>query len=160
MTRNIELGKFVIILVSFSIMIKTADVMADMDRKGIICSMEDGYDYGYSFNNGEVLSYKFIVINDKVLSNISLLGQYVDKTEYLEWKIQFSGRIFWFRFNKKTNFLTTESEQAQISFNHKCQTFELMEWNQQLSGLSDMYQFEYDKYLKSSDEYNKGLNLN
>ncbi len=158
--QNIILSKIVIILVSLSIISNATNVWAGLDRKGIICSMEDGYDYGYSFNNGEVIGYKFIVSNNKVLSNIKFLGQYHDKIDYLEWKIQFSGSIFWFRFNKVTNFLTTESEQVKISFNHKCQTFELMEWNQKLSKLGDMYQIEYDKYLKFSDEYNKELRLN
>ena len=158
--QNIRLSKIVIILVSFLIMTKSADVMADLDKNGIICSMEDGHDYGYSFNNGEVIGYKFIVNNNKVLSNIELVGQYVDKTDYLEWNIQFSGRIFWFRFNKTSNVLTTESKQDQISFNHRCQTFELMEWNQKLSKLGDVYQFEYDRYLKFSEEYSKELKLN
>ena len=58
------------------------------------------------------------------------------------------------------NVLTTESKQNQISFNHKCQTFGLMEWNQKLSKLGDVYQFEYDRYLKFSNEYNKELKLN
>ena len=158
--KNIRRSKITIIIVCFLIIAKSADVMSDLDRKGIICTMEDGYDYGYSFNNGEVVSYKFIVTNNKVLSNIELLGQYNDKMEYLEWKTQFSGRIFWFRLNKMTNVLTTESKQAQISFNHQCQTLELMEWNQKLSKIGDVYQFEYDKYLKFSEEYSKELKLN
>ena len=84
--KNIRRSKITIIIVCFLIIAKSADVMSDLDRKGIICTMEDGYDYGYSFNNGEVVSYKFIVTNNKVLSNIELLGQYNDKMEYLEWK--------------------------------------------------------------------------
>ena len=157
--QNFRANIIVIILVIFLIITKSADVMADLDRNGIICSLEDGHDYGYSFNNGEVIGYKFIVSNNKVLSNIELLGQYVDKIDYLEWNIQFLGRIFWFRFNKITNVLTTESKQDQMSFNHRCQTFELMEWNQKLSKLGDMYQFEYDRYLKFRDEYDKELKL-
>ena len=157
--QNFRVNIIVIILVIFVIITKSADVMADLDRNGIICSLKDGHDYGYSFNNGEVIGYKFIVSNNKVLSNIELLGQYVDKIDYLEWNIQFSGRIFWFRFNKITNVLTTESKQDQMSFNHRCQTFELMEWNQKLSKLGNMYQFEYDRYLKFRDEYDKELKL-
>lgn len=157
--QDFRVNIIVIILVIFLITTKSEDVMADLDRSGIICSLEDGHDYGYSFNNGEVIEYKFIVSDNKVLSNIELLGQYVDKIDYLEWDIQFSGRIFWFRFNKITNVLTIESKQDQMSFNHRCQTFELMEWNQKLSKLGDMYQFEYDKYLKFSDEYGKELKL-
>ncbi len=157
--QDFRVNIIVIILVIFLITTKSEDVMADLDRNGIICSLEDGHDYGYSFNNGEVIEYKFIVSNNKVLSNIELLGQYVDKIDYLEWNIQFSGRIFWFRFNKITNVLTIESKQDQMSFNHRCQTFELMEWNQKLSKLGDMYQFEYDRYLKFSDEYGKELKL-
>ena len=157
--QNFRVNIIVIILVIFVIITKSADVMADLDRNGIICSLEDGHDYGYSFNNGEVIEYKFIVSDNKVLSNIELLGQYVDKIDYLEWNIQFSGRIFWFRFNKITNVLTTESKQDQMSFNHRCQTFELMEWNQKLSKLGNMYQFEYDRYLKFRDEYDKELKL-
>ena len=157
--QNFRVNIIVIILVIFVIITKSADVMADLDRNGIICSLEDGHDYGYSFNNGEVIGYKFIVSNNRVLSNIELLGQYVDKIDYLEWNIQFSGRIFWFRFNKITNVLTIESKQDQMSFNHRCQTFELMEWNQKLSKLGNMYQFEYDRYLKFRDEYDKELKL-
>lgn len=157
--QDFRVNIIVIILVIFLITTKSEDVMADLDRSGIICSLEDGHDYGYSFNNGEVIEYKFIVSDNKVLSNIELLGQYVDKIDYLEWDIQFSGRIFWFRFNKITNVLTIESKQDQMSFNHRCQTFELMEWNQKLSKLGDMYQFEYDRYLKFSDEYGKELKL-
>ena len=158
--QKIRQGTIVIILACFFIIGKSTVMMADFDRKGIICSMDDGYDYGYSFNNGEIISYKFIVTNNKVLSNIESLGQYIDKMEYVEWHIQFAYKKFWFRLNKITNVLTTESKQAKLSFSHQCQTFELMEWNQKLSKLGDVYQFEYDKYLRFSDEYSKELKRN
>ena len=44
----------------------------------------------------EVSSYKFIVTDNKVLSNIKPLSDYYDKSDYVEWKIIFSGRTFWF----------------------------------------------------------------
>ena len=141
----------------FLCLIMTNDLFADVNRSGVICFMEDGYNYGYSFNNGEVASYKFIVTDNKVLSNIEPLGSYYDKSDYVEWKISFSGRIFWFRLNKTSYVLTTEGDGININFNHQCETHELMEWNRRLSILGDRYQFEYDKYLKYNNEYNEEL---
>ena len=135
----------------------TNDLFADMNRSGVICFMEDGYNYGYSFNNGEVSSYKFIVTDNKVLSNIEPIGNYSDKPDYVEWNIIFSGRIFWFRLNKTSYVLTTEGDDININFNHQCEAHELMEWNRRLSILGDRYQVEYDKYLKYNKEYNEEL---
>ena len=57
----------------FLCLIMTNDLFADMNRSGVICFMEDGYNYGYSFNNGEVASYKFIVTDNKVIIGRSSL---------------------------------------------------------------------------------------
>ena len=148
-----------IILTIFLIIFSANKSFADINRAGVICSAEDGYDYGYSFNNGSVMEYKFVVTENKVLSNLKILGEYVDQSAFIEWQIQFSGRVFWFRLNKSTNVLTTESKDVDLVFNHQCEAFELMEWNRKLSELGDFYQFEYDKYLKFSDEYQKEITI-
>ncbi len=133
---------------------------ADMNAKGIICGLEDGYDYGYSFNNEEVLHYTFVVTDDKILSNVNLLGSFTDKSDYIEWNFHFSNTDFWFRLNATTLILTTQSEEANLKFDHTCEMYDLMEWNRKLSELGNLYQAEYDKYLEFSNEYTKFLKQN
>ena len=60
----------------------------DMNAKGVICGLEDGYDYGYSFNNEEVLHYTFVVTDDKILSNVNPQGSFTNKSDYIEWNVQ------------------------------------------------------------------------
>ncbi len=129
----------------------------DMNAKGVICGLEDGYDYGYSFNNEEVLHYTFVVTDDKILSNVNPQGSFTNKSNYIEWNVQFSNIDFWFRLNVTTLVLTTQSEKANLKFDHACEIYGLMEWNRKLSELGNLYQAEYDKYLKFSNEYDKSL---
>ena len=131
---------------------------ADINATGVICGLEDGYDYGYSFTNEEVLRYTFIVTDDKILPNIKPLGPFTDKSDYIEWNVHFSNTTFWFRLNLATLILTTQSEEANLKFNHQCEIYELTQWNRKLSELEHLYQSEYDKYLEFSDEYNRSLN--
>ena len=133
---------------------------AAINAKGVICGLEEGYDYGYYFNDDEVLHYTFIVNDDKILSNIKPLGTFTDKANYIEWNVHFSNRTFWFRLNAATLILTTESEEANLKFDHQCEIYELMEWNRKLSELGNLYQTEYDKYLEFSNEYNRSLKQN
>ena len=133
---------------------------ADINSQGLICELENGYDYGYYFSNDEVVHYTFIVTDDKILSNINPLGTFTDKSDYIEWNIQFSDRTFWFRINLATLILTMESEEANLKFDHQCEIYELMDWNRKLSELGNLYQTEYDMYLEFSDEYNKSLKQN
>jgi len=133
---------------------------ADINAKGIICGLEDGHDYGYSFNNKEVLHYTFIVTDDKILSNINPLGTFTDKSNYIEWNVHFTNTIFWFRLNSATLVLTTENNESNLKFDHQCEIYDLMEWNRKLSELGNLYQTEYDRYLEFSDEYNKSLKQN
>ena len=130
---------------------------ADINATGVICGLEDGYDYGYSFTNEEVLRYTFIVTDDKILPNIKPLGPFTDKSDYVEWNVHFSNTTFWFRLNLATLILTTQSKEANLKFNHQCEIYELTQWNRKLSELEHLYQSEYDKYLEFSDEYNKSL---
>jgi hypothetical protein len=130
---------------------------ADTNATGVICGLEDGYDYGYSFTNEEVLRHTFIVTDDKILPNIKPLGPFTDKSDYIEWNVHFSNTTFWFRLNLATLILTTQSEEANLNFNHQCEIYELTQWNRKLSELENLYQSEYDKYLEFSDEYNNSL---
>ena len=130
---------------------------ADINATGVICGLEDGYDYGYSFTNEGVLRYTFIVTDDKILPNIKPLGPFTDKSDYIEWNVHFSNTTFWFRLNLATLILTTQSEEANLKFNHQCEIYELTQWNRELSELEHLYQSEYDTYLEFSDEYNKSL---
>ena len=130
---------------------------ADINATGVICGLEDGYDYGYSFTNEEVLRYNFIVTDDKILPNIKPLGIFTNKSDYFEWNVHFSNTTFWFRLNLATLILTTQSKEANLKFNHQCEIYELTRWNRKLSELKHLYQSEYDKYLEFSDEYNKSL---
>ena len=130
---------------------------ADINATGVICGLEDGYDYGYSFTNEEVLRYTFIVTDDKILPNIKPLGPFTDKSDYIEWNVHFSNTTFWFRLNLATLILTTQSEEANLKFNHQCEIYELTQWNRELSELEHLYQSEYDTYLEFSDEYHKSL---
>ncbi|MDC0971260.1 hypothetical protein OAS27_04430 [Alphaproteobacteria bacterium] len=130
---------------------------ADINATGVICGLEDGYDYGYSFTNEGVLRYTFIVTDDKILPNIKPLGPFTDKSDYIEWNVHFSNTTFRFRLNLATLILTTQSEEANLKFNHQCEIYELTQWNRKLSELEHLYQSEYDTYLEFSDEYNKSL---
>ena len=130
---------------------------ADINATGVICGLEDGYDYGYSFTNQEVSRYNFIVTDDKILPNRKPLGTFTDKLDYIEWNVHFSNTTFWFRLNLATLIITTQSEEANLNFNHQCEIYELTQWNRKLSELENLYQSEYDKYLEFSDEYNKSL---
>ena len=129
----------------------------EINATGVICGLEDGYDYGYSFTNEEVLRHTFIVTDDKILPNIKLLGPFTNKSDYIEWNVHFSNTTFWFRLNLATLILTTQSEEANLNFNHQCEIYELTQWNRKLSELKNLYQSEYDKYLEFNDEYNKSL---
>ena len=129
----------------------------DINATGVICGLEDGYDYGYSFTNEEVLRHTFIVTDDKILPNIKQLGPFTNKSDYIEWNVHFSNTTFWFRLNLATLILTTQSKEANLKFNHQCEIYELTQWNRKLSELEHLYQSEYDKYLEFSDEYNKSL---
>ena len=129
----------------------------EINATGVICGLEDGYDYGYSFTNEEVLRHTFIVTDDKILPNIKQLGPVTNKSDYIEWNVHFSNTTFWFRLNLATLILTTQSEEANLNFNHQCEIYELTQWNRKLSELENLYQSEYDKYLEFSDEYNKSL---
>ena len=129
----------------------------DINATGVICGLEDGYDYGYSFTNEEVLRHTFIVTDDKILPNIKQLGPFTNKSDYIEWNVHFSNTTFWFRLNLATLILTTQSEEANLKFNHQCEIYELTQWNRELSELEHLYQSEYDTYLEFSDEYNKSL---
>ena len=152
-----------VILFSFALTITSTislSSFAGVNATGIICGLDDGHDYGYSFNNGKVLKYSFIVTDDKVLSNIKPLGTYKEKSGYIEWNILSSNTPFWFRLNKNSFVLTTESEEAEIKFDQRCEVYELMEWNRRLSELGNNYQDEYDKYIQFKNEYNKSLKLN
>ncbi len=129
----------------------------DVNAKGVICGLEDGYDYGYSFNDEKVLHYTFVVTDDKILSNVNPLGSFTDKSDYIEWNVHFSNIDFWFRLNTTTLILTTQSEDANLKFDHACEIYGLMDWNRKLSELGNLYQAEYDKYLEFSNEYDKNL---
>ena len=129
----------------------------EINATGVICGLEDGYDYGYSFTNEEVLRHTFIVTDDKILPNIKPLGPFTNKSDYIEWNIHFSNTTFWFRLNLATLILTTQSEEANLNFNHQCEIYEFTQWNRKLSELKNLYQSEYDKYLEFNDEYNKSL---
>ncbi|MEK9598234.1 MAG: hypothetical protein VW171_05145 [Alphaproteobacteria bacterium] len=129
----------------------------EINATGVICGLEDGYDYGYSFTNEEVLRHTFIVTDDKILPNIKPLGPFTNKSDYIEWNVHFSNTTFWFRLNLATLILTTQSEEANLNFNHQCEIYELTQWNRKLSELKNLYQSEYDKYLEFNDEYNKSL---
>ena len=120
---------------------------ADINSQGLICELENGYDYGYYFSNDEVEHYTFIVTDDKILSNINPLGTFTDKSDYIEWNIQFSDRTFWFRINLATLILTMESEEANLNFNHQCEIYELTQWNRKLS--------ELDASLITKEYYSK-----
>ena len=80
---------------------------ADINAAGVICGLENGYDYGYSFTNEEVLRHTFIVTDDKILPNIKPLGPFSDKSDYIEWNVHFSNTTFWFRLNLATLIITT-----------------------------------------------------
>ncbi len=127
----------------------------DINATGVICGLEDGYDYGYSFTNEEVLRHTFIVSDDKILPNIKPLGPFTNKSDYIEWNVHFSNTTFWFQLNLATLILTTQSEEANLNFNHQCEIYELTQWNRKLSELENLYQSEYDKYLEFI--YNKGF---
>ena len=129
----------------------------DVNAKGVICGLEDGYDYGYSFNDEKVLHYTFVVTDDKILSNVNPLGSFTDKSDYIEWNVHFSNIDFWFRLNTTTFVLTTQSEDANLKFDHACEIYGLMEWNRKLSELGNLYQAEYDKYIEFSKQYGKNL---
>ena len=62
----------------------------DVNAKGVICGLEDGYDYGYSFNDEKVLYHTFVVTDDKILSNVNPQGSFTDKSDYIEWNVHFS----------------------------------------------------------------------
>ena len=68
----------------------------EINATGVICGLEDGYDYGYSFTNEEVLRRTFIVTDDKILPNIKLLGPFTNKSDYIEWNVHFSNTTFCF----------------------------------------------------------------
>jgi len=129
----------------------------DINATGVICGLEDGYDYGYSFTNEEVSRHTFIVTDDKILPNIKPLGPFTNKSDYIEWNVHFSNTTFWFRLNLATLILTTQSKEANLKFHHQCEIYELTQWNRKLSELEHLYQSEYDKYLEFSDEYNRSL---
>ena len=150
----------VIIISFFIVSAAAAPSKADINAKGIVCGLEDGYDYGYSFNNDEVLHYTFIVVDDKILSNIKPLGTFTNNSGHIEWNVHFANRTFWFRLNATTLILTTKSEEADLKFDQQCEIYELMEWNRKLSVLGNFYQSEYDKYLEFSDKYNRSLKPN
>lgn len=147
----------VIIVGIFVVSIAALPSKADISEKGVICELQDGYNYGYSFNNDEVLYYNFIVTNNRILSNIKPIGTFTDNSGYVEWNVHFSKTTFWFRLNAATLILTTESKDANIKFDHQCEIYELMEWNRKLSILGNLYQREYDTYLKYNREYNDSL---
>ena len=151
-----------VVLFFFALTITSTTILssfADINAKGIICGLDDGHDYGYSFNNGKVIRYSFIVTDDKVLSNIKPLGKFTNNLGYVEWNVPSSNISFWFRLNENSFVLTTESEDGEIRFDQQCEVYELMEWNRRLSDLGNDYQVQYDKYIEFRNEYNKNLKL-
>ena len=147
----------VLIIGLFSASAAVSASRGDINATGVICGLEDGYDYGYSFTNEEVLRHTFIVTDDKILPNIKQLGPFTNKSDYIEWNVHFANTTFWFRLNLATLILTTQSKEGNLKFNHQCEIYKLTQWNRKLSELEHLYQSEYDKYLEFSDEYKKSL---
>ena len=126
---------------------------------GVICGLDDGYDYGYTFKKGEVTNHSFIVTDNLVLPSIKSEGRLHNKIDYLEWNVIFSSSIFWFRLDKDTLVLTTQNSDMDIDFKHNCKIYDATNWEIKFAELGKKYQDEYDTYLIFEDAYNKTLEL-